>query len=110
MLDPGCVLNLTACPIASLSKGVIVWVAIISFTGFAAMGYDKSMAVSGGWRVREMTLWTLAFMGGAWGVIAGEVVFHHKSRKLAFTVVVLAAAVVWLEIFVRLGLLPSQTA
>jgi uncharacterized membrane protein YsdA (DUF1294 family) len=44
------------------------------------MGYDKSQAESGGGRVREMTLWKVAFIGGAFGVLAGESAFYHKTQ------------------------------
>ena len=56
----------------------------INFVAFAAFGWDKAQAERGGWRVREMTLVTLASVGGIAGALAGRAVFRHKTRKPAF--------------------------
>ncbi len=69
-------------------------VAVTSLVSFAAYGFDKRRAVTGGRRVPERTLLLLAFAGGWPGSIAAQQRFRHKTRKVSFlaafwTVVVL---------------------
>lgn len=56
----------------------------INFCAFAAFGWDKARAESGGWRVREDTLVTFAVLGGIVGALAGRALFRHKTRKQSF--------------------------
>lgn len=56
----------------------------INFVAFAAFGWDKAQAESGGWRVREGTLVMLAGIGGIAGALAGRALFRHKTRKPGF--------------------------
>jgi len=56
----------------------------INFICFVAFGWDKRMAVSGGWRVRESTLLSLALLGGGLGGKAAQKKFRHKTRKEPF--------------------------
>ena len=54
---------------------------------FGFYGWDKRMAVKGGWRVPEKTLHWLSFFGGWMGAIFGMRVFNHKRSKDSFLVV-----------------------
>jgi uncharacterized membrane protein YsdA (DUF1294 family) len=74
-------------------------VAVMSLASFAAYGFDKWLATTGGRRVPERTLHLLAFLGGWPGAILAQRQFRHKTRKLPFLiafwfVVVLHLAVV----------------
>jgi uncharacterized membrane protein YsdA (DUF1294 family) len=71
------------------------WVALVSLFGFAAMGVDKMLAVGRRSRVSERTLWGTALLGGFLGIIAGGLVFHHKTSKPGFWAPVGVAAVLW---------------
>jgi uncharacterized membrane protein YsdA (DUF1294 family) len=71
------------------------WVALASLLGFAAMGVDKLLAVGRRSRVSERTLWLIALLGGLLGIVAGAVVFHHKTSKPGFWAPVAVAAVLW---------------
>ncbi|WP_324828613.1 DUF1294 domain-containing protein [Qipengyuania zhejiangensis] len=64
----------------------------INFLAFAAFGWDKAQAESGGWRVTEKTLVTLASLGGIFGALAGRAVFRHKTRKPGFNAKLWAGA------------------
>jgi uncharacterized membrane protein YsdA (DUF1294 family) len=46
-------------------------------------------------RIPERVFFRLAKVGGAFGILLGSGVFHHKTRKDSFIEVVLLVAVVW---------------
>ena len=66
------------------------------------MGIDKSRAVHHERRIRETTFYKIAAVGGAFGIVSGSGVFHHKTLKDSFTDVAFIAAIAWL--LVLLGL------
>lgn len=70
----------------------MVWwiVAAMSALTFAVTVHDKVRAQRGRSRIRERTLFTLAFLGGSPGLAAGMVLAHHKVRKASFLVKFLA--------------------
>lgn len=74
------------------------WLIGLGATTFAVYGWDKRRARSGGWRVPEAVLHTLALAGGVVGGWAGRLVFRHKTRKPAFTVVLTVATVIWVGV------------
>ena len=69
----------------SLAEIATYYLIAINFVAFAAFGWDKAQAESGGWRVREDTLVAFVVFGGLLGALAGRVVFRHKTRKRSFT-------------------------
>lgn len=66
------------------STHLIPLLCALNLLAFAAFGFDKARATSGGWRVRESTLLWLAFLGGSVGAWAGRGLFRHKTRKQPF--------------------------
>lgn len=63
---------------------MIAVILFMSLLSFVMMGVDKRRAVTGAWRIPERTLILLAAAAGAPGVIAGMLVFRHKTRHLVF--------------------------
>jgi uncharacterized membrane protein YsdA (DUF1294 family) len=57
---------------------------MINLISFAAMGIDKRKSIRREWRISENILLGFALFGGAPGVIAGMLVFRHKTRKPLF--------------------------
>ncbi len=53
---------------------------------FLMFGYDKLKAKMDGWRVSEATLIWCAFVMGGVGAILGSKVFHHKTQKTKFKI------------------------
>jgi uncharacterized membrane protein YsdA (DUF1294 family) len=72
------------------------WLALFGLLGFVLMGFDKHRARKAGWRIPERTFFTLALIGGAFGILLGSLAFHHKNRKGSFIVIILTCAALWL--------------
>ena len=68
-----------------------IWLAAASITLFILYGFDKARAKNRGRRVPEKTLHWLALLGGFPGGWLGRSVFHHKTRKAVFTIVLVLA-------------------
>jgi uncharacterized membrane protein YsdA (DUF1294 family) len=70
-----------------------VWLLALSLVTFAFYGFDKIQAKRSGLRVPEIVLHGLSLAGGFLGGWLGMTVFHHKTRKPVFTVVLIVATV-----------------
>ena len=62
---------------------------IINAIGLLIMPIDKENAKKGWRRVSELTLLTIAFIGGSIGMYFGIFIFRHKTKKPLFTVGIL---------------------
>ena len=76
----------------------LLWIAALwliwNLFTFLQMGMDKRKAVREKQRISEKTLLLSAFFMGAVGSGAGMLVFHHKTKKWKFRILVpLALAV-----------------
>jgi uncharacterized membrane protein YsdA (DUF1294 family) len=82
----------------------LVWLAAVNLAAFALMGWDKRQARTGGWRVRESTLFLSALLGGSLGAVAGMGFFHHKTRHwyFKFGMPAILAAQIALAVWLRL--------
>lgn len=72
-----------------------LWLVIINLVTFGLYGLDKKRARSGQWRISEKTLLVAALAGGGLGALAGMRVFHHKTRKPVFRILVPLSVLVW---------------
>lgn len=85
---------------------VLVWLGLINFAAYSAIGTDKARATGDGRRIPESNLLLLALLGGTIGAFAGRKAFRHKTRKQPFTLqlqaiatlqlVAIVAAIGWL--------------
>lgn len=71
---------------------------VINVVAFILYGIDKAKAVHHKWRIQESVLIGIAFVGGAFGAFAGMIVFHHKTRKIKFQVLIPIAIIIWLTL------------
>ena len=67
---------------------------------FLVFGIDKWFAIRHQWRIPEIVLLALSFLGGSVGGILAMVVFRHKISKISFLlkfcgVVVLQLALIY---------------
>ena len=69
---------------ARWAVGLVCWLVGVNSLTVIAFRHDKRMAQSGGWRVSEQTLLTLAALGGSPGALAARHRFRHKTRKQPF--------------------------
>jgi uncharacterized membrane protein YsdA (DUF1294 family) len=59
---------------------------IMNIVGVLIMGEDKKRAKKHQYRIREKTLWLIAWLGGAVGTTIGMQVYRHKTKHLSFKV------------------------
>ena len=76
--------------------------AVLTLVTFLVWGFDKYRAKMNQWRVPERALFTLAFGGGAFGALAGMYLFHHKTRKTYFWILIGMACVIHAGIIIWL--------
>lgn len=55
---------------------------------FAMMGIDKRKAIKNRQRISEKNLILCGILLGAYGMAAGAAVFHHKTKKMLFRVMI----------------------
>lgn len=67
-------------------KNILIYLVTINLITFVTMYVDKKKAKWGKWRIKESTLFTLVFLGGGIGGIAGMYLFRHKTKKTRFVI------------------------
>lgn len=75
---------------------------VMNLAGFFAMGLDKRRARHNQYRIREKTLWYIAFFGGAVGATTGMKYFRHKTKHSQFAYGMPILAVIEIGIFAYL--------
>ncbi len=63
---------------------LLIIYAVMSVIGFAFMGIDKNRAINHKWRIKEATLFLIAFLGGGIGSTLGMFFFRHKTKHWYF--------------------------
>lgn len=85
-----------------LIKVLLGYLVAVNLLLFGLMFYDKHQAVKNKWRVPESRLLALAVLGGGLGGFIASRLFHHKTRKVYFTMcfavgmIELLAILIWL--------------
>ena len=65
---------------------LLTYFGIVNIIGFLLMGIDKRKARTGAFRIPELTLFTVAVIGGSAGALLGMYLFRHKTRVLRFKI------------------------
>lgn len=78
-----------------MEQTAIFYLLAINIIAFAAYGIDKWKAKHGKWRISEMSLILLAFLGGALGALLGMRMFRHKTQHWKFKILVPLALTLW---------------
>ena len=109
LVTAGLALGLTAAVTVGLWAGLFrtwsvwpwlgCWVLAINPMTAATYGLDKRLAQREQWRIPEMTLFLLAFLGGSPGAYVGMRVFRHKTIKGTFRIVF------WLIVVLQVALI-----
>ena len=72
----------------------IITIAVWNIIVFCIYGYDNLCAIKGYQRISEFTLLFLAFAFGGLGALLGMVLWHHKTQKWKFKIIV-PIALLW---------------
>ncbi|AIQ50590.1 DUF1294 domain-containing protein [Paenibacillus sp. FSL R7-0331] len=67
-------------------RGVLIWFMLINIIAYVVMSEDKNKARARRDRVPEKTLFLLAFMGGALGILIAMYRKRHKTRHTSFRI------------------------
>lgn len=78
--------------------GVLIYLGIINIIACLLYGMDKMKAVQNQWRIPEITLLAFTMLGGALGAWIAMMMFHHKTKKMLFEVIVPLSLVAWIVI------------
>ena len=55
---------------------------------FLLFGFDKYCAIHDHWRISEKALFLCSLLYGSLGSLVGMFMFHHKTRKLSFRLLI----------------------
>lgn len=80
----------------TLLAALLIYLTAVNITAFILYGRDKKKAERHEWRTRESTLLLSAFLGGGIGSLLGMQVFHHKTKKWKFRILVPLAVLLWI--------------
>lgn len=67
-------------------KFLIIYLFVINTITFISFGLDKYAANNDKWRIKNVTLLGLAFIGGTIGGLIAMYIFRHKTQKDYYTV------------------------
>ncbi len=77
-----------------------IYLIAISLLTFCFYGNDKYQAIHQKRRIPELVLHILALAGGSIGALAGQLIFHHKTKKLKFQVIFILIAAVQISLII----------
>lgn len=66
----------------------MLYLLVINILTFLTYGLDKWKARRNKWRVPEKTLLLMTAIGGSLGAVLGMGLFHHKTKKWKFRLLV----------------------
>ena len=81
-------------------KLFILIISLINIISFSIMGIDKRKAQKSKLRIKESTLILSAFLFGGIGSFAGMQFFRHKTKHIRFLILVPAAVILNIGVFV----------
>ena len=74
---------------------------IINIITFIIYGIDKYKSIKHKYRISEATLIILALLGGPLGAFFGMIVFHHKTQKKRFIILIPLIMLIWVYILIK---------
>jgi len=69
-------------------KIFIIYLIFINVVAFIMFGVDKRKAIKNKWRIRENVLLLFSLIGGGIGSFISMKLFHHKTHKMKFLILV----------------------
>lgn len=83
---------------------IFSYLIIINILGFIICYIDKYRAINNKYRIKEIHLLLISFIGGCIGFYFGMFIFNHKTRKLKFKILIPIFIVLWIIIIKELDL------
>lgn len=80
----------------------ITYIIIINSIGFLICYIDKRKAINKKYRIPEKTLFLISSIGGALGFYLGINIFHHKTSKLSFKLLIPIICFLWIIIIYKI--------
>ncbi len=65
-----------------------IYIISINILSLLLIKIDKYNAINKKYRISEKTLITTAFLGGGIGTFIGMNLFHHKTKKIKFVILI----------------------
>ena len=89
----------------TLHRYLIYYLLVINAATFIIYGIDKYKAKKAKWRISEVTLLTMAAVGGSIGAWLGMIAWHHKTlhRKFKYGVPIILLIQIALMIYFHLN-------
>ena len=81
---------------------MIYYLIIINILTFIIYGIDKEKSKKNKYRISEKTLITLAIIRGPLGALLGMNIFHHKTKKTKFIILIPLIMIIWTYIIYKL--------
>lgn len=81
-----------------------IYMIIINIISLILYGIDKHKAKKKKYRISEFTLIIISYLGGAIGAILGMNLFHHKTKKPKFKILIPISLMIWIYIIVKVGI------
>ncbi|MCA0969859.1 DUF1294 domain-containing protein [Halobacillus litoralis] len=81
---------------------IFFYLSVMNITMYVMMWSDKRKAEQEKWRIKERTLWTVAFLGGAIGGWLAMRLFRHKTKRTAFAIGLPGLSLVYLTVLLFL--------
>lgn len=76
----------------------------INLLSLLVIGIDKYKAIKKHWRIPENSIILLSFLGGGIGSLLGMHLFHHKTKKLKFQILIPLSILLTIYILIKKGL------
>ena len=79
---------------------MLKYLILINIITFLIFGIDKFLAIKRYYRIPESSLLGLSFIGGCVGASISMLVFHHKTKKRRFQIIVPLTILLWIDIII----------
>ena len=77
---------------------MIIYILIINLITLIIFKIDKKRSIKHESRIKESTLIILSAIGGSIGAILGMNLFHHKTKKIKFKILIPLTLLIWIYI------------
>ena len=67
---------------------ILYWIFFVSVATYFVYVHDKHQAHYNLWRVPELLMLSLTFVGGAFGALSAMLLFRHKTHHTSFRICV----------------------